>query len=105
MSLDDATEELRHRLGRAARRRMMSDVPLGVFLSGGIDSSLLVALLSHKGDAPGNAGGVRGTLESFAMGFGDPSFDESAHAAEVARCFSTHHHAHHFDLEELMSVR
>ncbi len=97
MTFEDATEELRHRLGGAARRRMMSDVPLGVFLSGGIDSSLLVALLSQPGGAPGG-------LESFAMGFRDPSFDESAHAARVARCFHTNHHAHHFDLEEFMSV-
>jgi len=97
MRLDDATEELRFRLGRAARRRMMSDVPLGVFLSGGIDSSLLVALLSE-------AGAARDPLESFAIGFGDPSFDESAHAARVARRFSTHHRARRFDLDELMSV-
>ena len=97
MRLDDATEELRFRLGRSARRRMMSDVPLGVFLSGGIDSSLLVGLLSE--DSP-----AAETLKSFAIGFGDPTFDESTHAARVARCFSTHHRSRRFDFDEMMSI-
>jgi len=97
MRLEDTAEELRFRLGRAARRRMMSDVPLGVFLSGGIDSSLVVGLLSGDGGSPD-------ALETFAIGFGDPTFDESAHAARVARRFSTHHRSRRFDLDELMSV-
>ncbi len=99
LRLEEATEELGLRLRRAARRRMMSDVPLGVFLSGGIDSSLLVGLLSDRGGQSTPA-----PLQSFAIGFNDPSFDESTHAARVARCFSTHHHSRRFDLEALKAV-
>ncbi len=97
MTLGDAASELRLRLRRAARIRMVSDVPLGVFLSGGIDSSLLVGLLSET--APE---GER--LQSFAVGFDDPTFDESGHAAQVASAFSTEHHCRLFDMEALQSV-
>ena len=61
---------------------MISDVPLGVFLSGGIDSSLVAAILKVHGG---------GELRTFTIGFDDPRFDESARAREVARHLGTRH--------------
>lgn len=80
----EAAEELRLLLGRAVKRRMVSDVPLGVFLSGGIDSSTVVGLM----DAVGGHGGIK----TFSIGFSDASFDETSHARLVAERFGTEHH-------------
>ena len=83
-------EELRHLLLQAAGRRLMSDVPLGIFLSGGIDStSVLAAAASHL---PANQ------VETFTIGFTEPSFDESAQARAVATAFQTRHREEILDL-------
>ena len=74
--------QLEHLLIDAFRYRMISDVPLGVFLSGGIDSSLVAAILKVHGG---------GELRTFTIGFDDPRFDESARAREVARHLGTRH--------------
>jgi len=79
-----AVAELDRRLQRAVERRLMADVPLGIFLSGGIDSSL-VAYYAARLRPPA-------TLDTFAIGFEDASFDESAHARSVARHLGTRHH-------------
>lgn len=84
LSEDEAAQELRQLLQGAIEKRLISDVPLGVFLSGGIDSSSLVALLS-KGH-PGRA------IKTFSVGFEDQSFDESVHARRIAQEFGTNHH-------------
>ena len=77
-----AREELRELFARIVSSRLMSDVPLGAFLSGGIDSSLVVALMQqHSGRA----------VRTFTIGYDDPAYDESPHAAEVARCLGTAH--------------
>jgi asparagine synthase (glutamine-hydrolysing) len=76
-------EELRHLLQQAVTRRLISDVPLGVFLSGGIDSSAIVMAAAKASAAP---------IETFTIGFEEPSFDESSHARLVAEYFHTHHH-------------
>jgi asparagine synthase (glutamine-hydrolysing) len=76
-------EELRERLREAAVSRLISDVPLGVFLSGGVDSSTLVALMSEL--TPGN-------VNTFSVSFRDKSFNEEPHAQFVARHFHTRHH-------------
>src|SRR5207245_4960675 len=68
----------------AVTRRLVSDVPLGAFLSGGLDSSLIVAVMARAG-----AGRVR----TFSIGFDDPALDESEAAARVARLLGTEHHA------------
>ena len=85
---DEAAAALRETLGRAVSGQMMSDVPLGAFLSGGIDSSALVALMS---DAAGGTGGDPSPVNTFSMGFEAASYDERSYAREVATRFGTHH--------------
>lgn len=74
--------ELEEVLAQAVRRQMISDVPIGVFLSGGIDSSLIVALMARHSGKP---------LRTFSVSFGDPAIDESSIAVLVARQFGTDH--------------
>jgi len=88
---DQRVEELRALLRAAVRRRMVADVPLGVFLSGGIDSSLIAALAAS--DLP--AGG----LQTYSIGFDEPSYDELPYAAEVARFIGSRHRTETLDLE------
>ncbi len=76
--------EIRRLLDQSVRRRMMSDVPLGVFLSGGIDSSAITAFAARHVDA--------GKLETFCIGFEEASFDESQYARDTAQLFGTKHH-------------
>jgi asparagine synthase (glutamine-hydrolysing) len=75
--------QLRERLRQAAISRLVSDVPLGVFLSGGVDSSTLVALMSEL--TPGN-------VNSFSVAFPQKNFNEEPYAQFVARHFRTRHH-------------
>src|SRR4051794_5390221 len=84
LSLDDAALELQTRLEEAIRRRLIADVPLGAFLSGGIDSSAIVALMA----------GVMGEpVKTFTIGFEDrDGFDERPFARKVAQRFGTEHH-------------
>jgi asparagine synthase (glutamine-hydrolysing) len=81
-SLPAAQEGIRWHLNRSARLQREADVPVGVFLSGGMDSSALVATLS-------DAGG--GTVRTFCIGFGENDYDETAHASRVAQAFGTVH--------------
>jgi asparagine synthase (glutamine-hydrolysing) len=78
----DAIDALRETLRQAVVRQMMADVPLGAFLSGGIDSSTLVALMSEATRLP---------INTFSMGFDDGSYNELAFAHEVATAFKTNH--------------
>jgi len=82
-------------LSAAVERRLMSDVPLGVFLSGGIDSSTIVALLSRMHEAR--------RIKTFSIGFDEPSFDESPYALAIARHYGTDHHVRHFTAAECLS--
>jgi asparagine synthase (glutamine-hydrolysing) len=79
----ELAEELRERLREAAISRLVSDVPLGVFLSGGVDSSTVVATMSEL--SPGN-------VNTFSVAFPDRTFNEEAYADYVARHFRTKHH-------------
>ncbi len=78
----DAVDELSDRLAESVRIRSEADVPLGAMLSGGIDSSLIAAIMQRQAAQP---------VRTFAVGFDDPSFDESPHAAAVAAHLGTNH--------------
>jgi asparagine synthase (glutamine-hydrolysing) len=78
----EAEARIRELLDAAVKRRLMSEVPLGVFLSGGIDSSSVVASAAALGV---------GRIRTFSIGFGERSFDETEYAREVARRFGTEH--------------
>ncbi|MFT3958435.1 MAG: asparagine synthase (glutamine-hydrolyzing) [Desulfovibrio sp.] len=84
-------EELRFLLSRAVRRRMVSDVPLGVFLSGGIDSSIVAGLMARQSST---------AIKTFSIGFSEASYDESRYARIVAKAFATDHHERVLSAEE-----
>jgi asparagine synthetase B (glutamine-hydrolysing) len=79
----ELAEELRVRLKDAVRMRLISEVPLGAHLSGGIDSSVIVALMAELSDAP---------VKTFSVGFEEESFSELEYARAVAQKYSTDHH-------------
>jgi len=91
--VDDWAAEVRFRLERSVQRRMMSDVPVGVFLSGGVDSSTNVALMTEQASNP---------LNSFSIGFeGAEEFNEFRWARQVAEQFGTRHHEVVIDHDDL----
>jgi asparagine synthase (glutamine-hydrolysing) len=81
---DALCEELLHLLSRAVKRRLLSDVPLGIFLSGGLDSSAVLALAAQH--VP------REQIKTFAIGFNEESFDESVYARRAAAWAGAQHH-------------
>lgn len=80
---EELAQTLRDLLSRATARRMISDVPLGVFLSGGIDSSIIAGLMAEHSRRP---------IETFSIGFREQSYDESRYARIAAKAFGAHHH-------------
>lgn len=83
ISLAQAQDELVDRLREAVRIRLVTEVPLGAFLSGGVDSSAVVAMMAGLGGGPVN---------TCSIGFDNPGFDESRYAQEVAQRFGTAHY-------------
>ena len=76
LSFEDASAELRHLIEKAVEKRLISDVPLGCFLSGGVDSTIVTALAAKlSGDAP---------LNCYHIGFSEPAYDETAYARSAA---------------------
>ena len=88
--------ELLEILTRATRRRLVADVPLGIFLSGGLDSSTIAALAARE---------IQGSKpQTFTIGFKEPSFDESSFAARVADYLKTEHHTDTLGLDAALEV-
>jgi len=92
---DDAIGELDRLLGDAVRRRLQSDVPLGALLSGGIDSSVVVALMQEASGRP---------IRTYTIGFDDEAFDEASHAARVAEALGTDHTNLHLTGEDARAM-
>jgi asparagine synthase (glutamine-hydrolysing) len=86
-SVKEAAEELRQLLADSVRMRLVSDVPLGVLLSGGIDSSMVAALAVQAASE---------TVKTFSISFAESSFDESPYARAVAKFLGTDHHEERF---------
>jgi len=82
-SEEECLEELEQRMAEAVRVRLISDVPLGALLSGGVDSSIVVALMARFSSRP---------VKTFSIGFPNADFNESEHARAVAKQFGTEHH-------------
>ena len=83
LTAQDAADALRAQMTESVRLRMIADVPLGAFLSGGVDSSAVVATMAGLSDHP---------VRTCAIGFDDPNFNESAFAQQVATRYQTDHH-------------
>ena len=86
-SVNEAAEQLRDLMAESVKLRLVSDVPLGVLLSGGIDSSLVAALAVRASTE---------TVKTFSIGFAEASFDESQYARAVAKFLGTDHHEERF---------
>ncbi|WP_243455874.1 asparagine synthase (glutamine-hydrolyzing) [Sphingosinicella sp. BN140058] len=92
---DEALEELENVLAQAVAGQAVADVPVGAFLSGGIDSSTIVAL--YQKHAPGR-------VKTFSIGFAEAGFDEAVYAKEVAAFFGTEHHERYITSREAQDV-
>jgi asparagine synthase (glutamine-hydrolysing) len=96
----DATDEgligeLDSLMARSVRQRMVSDVPLGAFLSGGVDSSLVVALMQKQSTRP---------IKTFTIGYWETDYNEAADAARVAKHLGTEHHEYYISSRECMDI-
>lgn len=88
------TEELKELLERSVRRRLVADVPVGLFVSGGLDSGIVAAYAAMAQDQ----------LQCFSIGFDEPSFDESAYAKQVAASLGIQHHLKIFNAQEMLRL-
>lgn len=83
-TIDDASQQIKDLLGDATRMRLRSDVPVGAFLSGGLDSSITVALMADHGSSD---------IDTFHIDYDDPKASESRFAEQVSSYFGTRHHS------------
>lgn len=94
-SLAEAVEGVEKRLSRAVSQQMVADVPLGAFLSGGIDSSLIVALMQEQSSSP---------LNTFTIGFSDGNYNEATFARQVSQHLGTNHHELYVSATDALEV-
>ncbi|MFN6994911.1 MAG: XrtA/PEP-CTERM system amidotransferase [Aquincola tertiaricarbonis] len=90
-SEEEACEELLRRLKESVKLRMIAEVPLGAFLSGGVDSSAVVAMMAGLSDGP---------VQTCSIGFADPQYNESEFAQRVAERYRTDHHVDQVDSDD-----
>jgi len=90
-----ALEELHSLFSSSVKYRMISDVPVGAFLSGGVDSSLVVAKFQENSDRP---------VETFTIGFDVANYDESKYGKQVADLLHTNHHEFHLSADSMFNV-
>lgn len=95
ISFEQAVDELDTRLYDAVQSRMLSDVPLGSFLSGGIDSSLITALMQK---------GSTNTVKTFCIGFEEAAYNEAQHAKEIANHLGTNHTQFYVTAQEARNI-
>jgi asparagine synthase (glutamine-hydrolysing) len=95
LSDTEAIESARNLLQEAVKRRLISDVPLGAFLSGGIDSAIIVALMSELSSQP---------VKTFTIGFEEPHFSEVHHARSIAERYQTDHHEFIFRPQDVIAT-
>jgi asparagine synthase (glutamine-hydrolysing) len=93
---NEAAEELRALLRASVRRRLVADVPVGIFLSGGIDSSTVAAFAAELAGP--------GSVHTFSVGFSEASFDESGHARRVASFLGTQHREERLRPQALLEI-
>ena len=92
---EELIEELDSLISRCVQSRMVSDVPLGAFLSGGIDSSLIVAMMNKFTSKP---------IKTFTIGFEEKRYDESTHAKAVADYLGTEHYCERLSVNDLLQL-
>ena len=96
IQLGEAKERLRYALEESVRSHMISDVPIGAFLSGGIDSSIIVGLMSRLSDRP---------IKTFSIGFdGHSLFDETAYARQVSKFNNTEHYEFKLNHTDILGI-
>ncbi|MFN7493595.1 MAG: asparagine synthase (glutamine-hydrolyzing) [Cyclobacteriaceae bacterium] len=95
LSYKSAMKDIRFLLENSVEQRMISDVPIGTFLSGGIDSSIVSAIMAKKSEVP---------IQTFSIGFKEPSYDESARSNLVAKHIGSSHNLYTISHQDLLQA-